>query len=154
VFFVSLATEAFPAEPLEAGQPAPFSGILFNDEQSGKMLFDLSKLPILEETIANLQEQVENLKATGGNVGEQVANLNSQITLLRQQLQIAEERIKLEHDRAEFYREQGVAKDKLLDQTMALNDKLLKEKKSSSLWKTLAIGEILLFIGILAGALL
>lgn len=57
----------------------------------------------------------------------------------------------MEHDRAEFYKEQGGEKDKLIEQYAALNEKLLKEAEKKTFWKSLAIGEILLMVGLIIG---
>jgi len=54
-----LATDA-----IEAGQPAPYSGVILDDESVGKILLDVQRLPIVEEEKANLINQVNNLKDT------------------------------------------------------------------------------------------
>jgi len=56
---VVLATDA-----IEAGQPAPYSGVILDDESVGKILLDVQTLPIVEEEKANLINQVNNLKDT------------------------------------------------------------------------------------------
>lgn len=81
-------------------------------------------------------------------------NLNQQISLLNQKLEIQTQKTALEHDRAEFYKEQGVEKDKLLAQSNALTEKALKEAESKTLWKSVGIGSIIALIAIIAGTLL
>jgi hypothetical protein len=145
------ATETFAAEEILEGQPAPYGGALVNDSELAKILLTIQTLPIVEEERINLINQVNTLKDTCGNTGEQVANLNQQIDKYKQLLEIEQARTTLEHDRGEFYKEQGVAKDKLVDQYAALNEKLLKEAEKKTFWKSLAIGEILLTVGLIVG---
>lgn len=57
----------------------------------------------------------------------------------------------MEHDRGEFYKEQNEAKDKLIAQHEQLEQKLIKEAEKKSFWKSLAIGELLLSIGLIVG---
>jgi len=45
-------------------------------------------------------------------------------------------------------------KDKLIEKHQVLEEKLAKEAESKSLWKGLAIGELLLFIGLAIGLVL
>lgn len=81
-------------------------------------------------------------------------NLNQQISLLNQKLEIQTQKTALEHDRAEFHKEQGVEKDKLLTQTNALNDKLMKEAEKKTLWKSVGIVSIIALIATIASTLL
>ena len=91
------------------------------------------------------------LKASQGVSAEQLANLQRQIEYYKQLLELQKERTQLEHDRAEFYREQGQAKDSLIKQHEELEAKLEKEAEKKSFWKAMAIGEILLMIGLAIG---
>lgn len=142
------------AEEIETGQPAPFGGAIITDEELGKVLLVIQKLPILESEKENLTQQITNLKSTWLNAGDQVVNLKQQIELYKQLLQIAGEREKLEKDRAEFYKDQGIAKDKTIEQLNQVIDKLAKETEKKGFWKALAAGAIGTAIGILIAALI
>jgi hypothetical protein len=148
-------------EIVEKDSPAPIGGIILDDESSGKILLDVQKLPILEETIKNLESQVATLKLSGGNFGQQVANLEQTIFNLKQMveyykqlLEIEKQRTSLYKERSEFYIEQGKSKDQLFDQQQKLIAELTKEVKKKSLWQSLALGELFVIIGIAIGIVL
>ncbi len=44
-----LSSVSWATDALEQGQPAPYPGIILNDDASVKALYDLQKLPILQE---------------------------------------------------------------------------------------------------------
>lgn len=147
--FVDLAISDVTA--IDEGAPAPYGGLLFNDESSGKLLLDVQRLPFLEDSWRNLEEQVATYKKTEGVSGDKEKNLLQQIDLLKQQLQIEKERTALERERGQFYKEKFDQSMLINKQHEALEEKLLKEAESKTFWKSLAIGELLLMIGLFVG---
>jgi len=139
---------------IEEGQPSPYGGLIVGDESSEKITRDLQKVPILEERLRNLEEQLITLRESNANLSEQNNNLSQQISIHQQLLDIEKKKTELERERSKFYIEQGVAKDVISQQQNVLIDKLTKESEKKALWRSFAIGELLLFIGVIAGALL
>ena len=145
-------------EALEKDAPAPFPGLIFDDEGSGKLLRDVQKVPILEDTIKILEEQIQTLKSSGINYGEQVvnlertvANLKQMLELQKQLLEIEKQRTSLYKERSDFYAEQCKVKDQIIEQQQRLINDLIKEANKKSFWKALAIGELLAIIGLIIG---
>jgi hypothetical protein len=149
--FVNWATSSFSADAIEKDQLVPYDGIIFNYEKSESLLFNIQKLAVIEEQCSNLTDQVSVLKQSGLNLTSQNENLKQQLDLTNQLLDIEKSRSKLERERAEFYREQNLVKDKILDQTNQLNEKLITESKKKSWWKSLAIAELFVVLGVAIG---
>lgn len=141
-------------ETIEEGKPSPYGGLIIGDESSEKIVRDLEKVPILEERLHNLEEQLAAQKESNINLSEQNANLTQQVEIAKQLLDIEKKRTELEHERAQFYIEQGIAKDTIIQQQSALIDRLTKEASKKTFWRSLAIGELLLFLGLIVGAAL
>lgn len=144
--FGVLGINSYAADEIKQGEPAPYFGIIFNDEKAGSLLKEVSRIPILEEEISNLNEQIGVLKASGGNVDQQVSNLQQQIGLLNQRLEIERERTALEHERGEFYKEKFEATSKLLEKSDALTQKVIKEAEGKNMWRSIGIGAIIALI--------
>lgn len=154
ICFVSLVTNSFSAEVLEKDKLAPYDGIIFDYEKSELLLFNIQKLVVIEEQCSNLIDQVSVLKQSSTNLTSQNENLNRQLELTNQLLEIEKLRSKLERERAEFFKEQNLVKDKILDQTNQLNEKLMAEAKKKSWWKSMAIAELFVVLGVVIGSVL
>ena len=155
IYFGVLVTDVRAIDIIEQGAPAPYGGLIFDDESSGKLLLDVQKIAIMEETVKNLEAQVETLKASGANYGQQIinleqtaANLKKMVELCKQLLETEEQRSALYKERSEFYIEQGQTKDQLLDQQQKMIEELTIEAKKKSFWQPLAIGEFFTIIGL------
>jgi hypothetical protein len=161
IFLGSLVIEAKAVDVIEKDLPAPYGGLIFDDESSGKLLLDVQKLPILEDTVKNLESQVETLKSSGANFGQQVtnleftvANLKQMVELYKQLLEIEKQRSALYKERSEFYIEQGKTKDELFDRQQKMVEELIKENKKKGFWQSLALGEFFAIIGVALGIML
>ncbi len=154
-------TEARAVDIIEEGTPAPYGGLIFDDESSGKLLLDVQKISLMEETVKNLQAQVDTLKSTGANYGQQIINLEQTAANLQQMVELGKQLLELEKqqsalykERSEFYIAQGETKDQLLDQQQKMIEELTKEAKKKSFWQPIAIGEFFTIIGLAIGLLL
>lgn len=155
ICFVTWATKvSAQIETIEEGKPSPYGGLIIGDESSEKITRDLQKFPILEERLRNLEEQLATQKESNANLSEQNVNLTQQMEVVKQLLDIEKKKTQLEHERAQFYIEQGIAKDAINQQQNVLIDRLTKEAEKKTFWRSFAIGEILLFLGLIGGALL
>lgn len=138
----------YRAVHLAKSEPAPHEGIEFDLPSAEELLRVAITFPIIKEQKEICLAGVSNMKERNANLESGVSNLQKQLEFQDEITVIERAKTDLEKSRGDFYAEQGVQKDKLLDQCKDLNQDLYKEAKRKTWWKTLAIGQTILFIGL------